>query len=127
MKTLEQVFGKAARQQSLPPFQLPTQSKTVLIYRSDHSFKGQATYWQRNSKWELIGATRSVNKWLYEVPFSQVESTLKERKLPFKWVDSPTSFSIQPRPAARSAVGRSLKHVHAHAEPLAGCRQAGSR
>jgi hypothetical protein len=103
MKTLEQVFGKVKQPKTtpLPPFQLPDQSRTLIIFRpvssdKNHHFKGQATYWQRNHRWELIGVTRSVSKWLFDIPYSQIERELNDRNLPFQWRQSPPFLSSKP-------------------------------
>ena len=64
--------------------QLPEESKTLIVKDAQGRFKGQATYWRRGGKWDLIGVTRSV-RWLYDLPFEEVESELTERGLTFEW------------------------------------------
>ena len=70
------------------PIQLPDESKTLVITDSIGRFKGQATYWKRNGRWEMIGVTRPVN-FLHEVDFENVENCLTCKGLKFKWAKSP--------------------------------------
>ncbi len=118
MRSLEQVFGKVKAKHlpattELPPFQLPDESLTLTIFRpvssdKNHHFKGQATYWKRNNRWELIGASRSVNKWIYELPFEHVEESLNSRNLPFQWSKSPPFVNTIKFPSRRPEVTPSV-------------------
>jgi len=118
MKSLEQVFGKVKAKHhpkttQLPPFQLPDESRTLTIFRpvssdKNHHFKGQATYWKRNNRWELIGSTRSVNKWIYDIPFADVEAACNSRSLPFQWAKSPPFVNTIKFPSRRPEVPASV-------------------
>lgn len=66
---------------------LPDESKTLVVTDSIGRFHGQATYWRRGGKWEMIGVTKPVN-FLHEVDFENVENVLVVRGLKFKWVKS---------------------------------------
>ena len=67
---------------------LPDESRTLIVRREGGEFKGQATYWRRGNKWELIGVLKSV-RFLHETPFEDVESEVTSRGLKCEWRKSP--------------------------------------
>lgn len=75
---------------------LPDEAKTVLIRTVEGRFKGQATYWRRDGKWDLIGVTKAIS-FLHDVPFDSVESEAEERGLKCEWRKA-SEFLVKPNP-----------------------------
>jgi len=68
---------------------LPDESRTLIVRRDGGEFKGQATYWRRGAKWELIGVFRTL-RFLHETAFEDVESEVGARGLKCEWRKSPS-------------------------------------